>query len=144
MITTNTRATKWITCPTRCNRVRGAMLESRIRTNVVGPTVETGETVIDNTRPQFVEGTAVAGDDTAPPLARVTDTALDDTRSSSGEGVVATAVDVQVPSAVLIDGALETSRSAFYSDVARCTLTVMVGIALFFTVRVLAAFFSNP
>ena len=144
MITTNTRAIQWITCPTRCNRVRGAMLESRIRTNVVGPTVETGETVIDNTRPQFVEGTAVAGDDTAPPLSRITDAALDDTRSSSGEGVVATAVDVQVPSAVVIDGALETSRARCYSDIARVTLTVLVGLAIFFAVRVLAAFLSDP
>ena len=120
------------------------MFESRIHTNVVGPTVETGETVIDDTRPHFIEGTAVAGDDTAPPLSRITDTALDDTRSSSGEGVVATAVDVQVPTAIEINRTLETSRTAFYSDVARCTLTLMVGIALFFTVRVLAAFFSDP
>ena len=124
--------------------MRGTMFESRIHANVVGPTVETGETVIDDTRPQFVEGTAVAGDDTAPPLSRITDTALDDTRSSSGEGVVATAVDVQVPSAVVIDRAFETSRARCYTDVARATLTVLVGLALFFTVRVLAAFFSDP
>ena len=120
------------------------MFESRIHTNVVGPTVETGETVIDDTRPQFIEGTAVAGDDAAPPLSRITDTALDDTRSSSGEGVVATAVDVQVPTAIEINRTLETSRQRCYTDIARATLTIAGGLCIFFTVRVLAAFFSDP